>query len=255
MDGYIQALRDRLIFSVRYQRRWRDCSQQRQPLRKGCTTLTRRPRAIRWCRQGRAHYDEAARQKTQRDAAERRLGSRLRYPTKLRTSRATRKQDQQSPSKIGVGRERSSPGTRSDGELSTDAMRPGCPTRLQYIDRSITSPKPRPVIRTSWSVQRSLPPCRYPRFPPRSQDNVKVAAARTQAPVAKPNATKYKPAVAARADVLVRYPFVDDLAGVEGGGVRGVLHRATPNIPLQNLAKREIRRGKHRIAAHGERKP
>ena len=48
-------------------------------------------------------------------------------------------------------------------------------------------------------------------------------------------------AVAGRPDVLTRYPFVDDLAGTEGGGVGAALHRATPTTPIQNLAKREIK--------------
>ena len=48
-------------------------------------------------------------------------------------------------------------------------------------------------------------------------------------------------AVAGRPDVLTRYPFVDDLAGTDGGGVGAALHRATPTTPIQNLAKREIK--------------
>lgn len=48
-------------------------------------------------------------------------------------------------------------------------------------------------------------------------------------------------AVVGRPDVLTRYPFVDDLAGTEGGGVGAALHRATPTTPIQNLAKREIK--------------
>lgn len=47
--------------------------------------------------------------------------------------------------------------------------------------------------------------------------------------------------VAARPDVLMRYPFVDDLAATQGGGVGAVMHQATPTTPIQYLAKREIR--------------
>ncbi|CAN0499478.1 unnamed protein product, partial [Ectocarpus sp. 12 AP-2014] len=51
--------------------------------------------------------------------------------------------------------------------------------------------------------------------------------------------------VAARPDVLTRYPFVDDLAATQGGGVGAVMHQATPTTPIQYLAKREIRRLAH----------
>ncbi|CAM9890081.1 unnamed protein product, partial [Hapterophycus canaliculatus] len=51
--------------------------------------------------------------------------------------------------------------------------------------------------------------------------------------------------VAGRHDVLTRYPFVDDLADTQGGGVGAVMHRATPRTPIQYLAKREIRRLAH----------
>lgn len=47
--------------------------------------------------------------------------------------------------------------------------------------------------------------------------------------------------VAARPNVLKRYPFVDDLAGAQGKGVEGALCQATPDTPIQDLAKREIR--------------
>ncbi|CAN0517901.1 unnamed protein product [Ectocarpus sp. 12 AP-2014] len=47
--------------------------------------------------------------------------------------------------------------------------------------------------------------------------------------------------VAARPDVLTRYPFVDDLAATQGGGVGAVMQQATPTTPIQYLAKREIR--------------
>ncbi|CAN0137607.1 unnamed protein product [Ectocarpus fasciculatus] len=51
--------------------------------------------------------------------------------------------------------------------------------------------------------------------------------------------------VAARPDVLTRYPFVDNLAATQGGGVGAVMHQATPTTPIQYLAKREIRRLAH----------
>lgn len=70
-------------------------------------------------------------------------------------------------------------------------------------------------------------------FPPR-QGNVQAG------PRGAAGGTR-RPAVAGRPDVLTRYPFVDDLAGTEGGGVGAALHRATPTTPIQNLAKREIK--------------
>ncbi|CAM9432282.1 unnamed protein product, partial [Scytosiphon promiscuus] len=70
-----------------------------------------------------------------------------------------------------------------------------------------------------------------------------AAAAAPSAPPAGLRKRRHK--VAGRPDVLTRYPFVDDLADTQGGGVGAAMHQAMPRTPIQYLAKREIRRLAH----------